>query len=80
MVMNQILLRNLVQKKKLKIVSILPTYQAGGYWSKVWQGIHRAENELKGQSLSLEPIFYDINKPESLLKSISKIQLDEPIN
>ena len=71
--------RNLVQKKKLKIVTILPTYQAGGYWSKVWQGIHRAENELRGQSLSLEPIFYDIKKPESLLKSISKIRLDEPI-
>ena len=71
--------RNLVQKKRLKIVSILPTYQNGDYWSKVWQGIHRAETELKGQSLSLEPIFYDLKRPETLLKSVSKIRLDDPI-
>ena len=71
--------RNLVQKKRLKIVSILPTYQNGDYWSKVWQGIHRAETELKGQSLSLEPIFYELKRPETLLKSVSKIRLDDPI-
>ena len=43
MVMNQILLHRNLYKEKIKDCFNITYLPSWGYWSKVWQGIHRAE-------------------------------------
>lgn len=67
--------RSLASKKICKLLTIIPSFQAGDYWSIVNEGIRKAENEFADYHLQIQPFYfnqYDNASFDQLLRQIEK--------
>ncbi|MBB3188296.1 substrate-binding domain-containing protein [Microbacter margulisiae] len=65
--------RTLASKKHYKIAVIIPAFQPGEYWEKVYKGIQRAEGEFAGYGVHLEKFLFDQHNSHSLRKIINEL-------
>lgn len=51
--------RSLASKKISRILTVIPSFQPGDYWSTVNEGIHKAEEEFADYHLQIKPFYYN---------------------
>ncbi|MDR2920607.1 MAG: substrate-binding domain-containing protein [Tannerella sp.] len=67
--------RSLASKKVCRILTIIPSYQPGDYWSIVYEGIAKAEQEFSDYHLEVKPLYfnqYDKSSFDLLIPEIQK--------
>lgn len=65
--------RSLASKKIRKLLTVIPSFQPGDYWSIVSEGIHKAEEEFTHYHLQIKPFYfnqYDKSSFDHLLRQI----------
>lgn len=53
------LARSLASKKKFTFFVVIPAYQPGEYWEKIYTGIKKAADEFSMYNVSLKMVYYD---------------------
>lgn len=67
--------RSLASKKTCRIVTIIPSFISGDYWSIVYDGIAKAEREFSDYHLEIQPFYfnqYDKSSFNLLIKELQK--------
>lgn len=66
--------RSLATKKVCRILTIIPSFLPGDYWSTVYEGIDKAEREFSDYHLEIQPFYYDQYDKSSFDHLVNEIQ------
>ena len=69
--------RSLASKKVCRVLVLIPSFMPGEYWSKVNEGISKAEHEFADYHLEIQPMYfdqYDRNSFDNLLQQINNAE------
>lgn len=57
--------RSLALKKNNRLAIVIPAFKEGEYWEKFWEGISRAEQELRSYHIEVVRLCFDQYDPQS---------------